>query len=48
LGGKIQRILPIAVPGLDEVARHLVIIQKIKPSPKQYPRRPGLPTRKPL
>ncbi len=47
LGGKMRQILPVAVPGLD-AERHLVIIQKTKPSPKPYPRRPGLPAKKPI
>jgi 16S rRNA (guanine527-N7)-methyltransferase len=47
LGGKVSKVLPVEVPGLD-AARHLVIIEKIKPTPKQYPRRPGLPAKKPL
>lgn len=47
LGGKISQILPIAVPGL-EAERHLVVIQKNKVTPLLYPRRPGLPTKKPI
>jgi 16S rRNA (guanine527-N7)-methyltransferase len=47
LGGKVGQILPVAVPGLA-AARHLIIIQKHKPTPIQYPRRPGLPARKPI
>lgn len=47
LGGKLKQTLPVAVPGL-EAARHLVMIEKIKPTPKQYPRQAGLPAKKPL
>jgi 16S rRNA (guanine527-N7)-methyltransferase len=47
LGGQIKQILPVAVPGLEAV-RHLVVIQKTGPSPKQYPRRAGRPAKKPL
>ncbi|GAB4451150.1 MAG: 16S rRNA (guanine(527)-N(7))-methyltransferase RsmG [Anaerolineae bacterium] len=47
LGGKVSQILPVTVPGLD-AERHLVVIQKIKPTPPQYPRRPGLPAKKPI
>jgi 16S rRNA (guanine527-N7)-methyltransferase len=47
LGGRVKQILPVTVPGL-EAARHLVVIKKIKPTPKQYPRRPGLPAQKPI
>jgi 16S rRNA (guanine527-N7)-methyltransferase len=47
LGGKVKQIIPVAVPAL-EAARHLVIIEKIKSTPKQYPRQAGLPAKKPL
>jgi 16S rRNA (guanine527-N7)-methyltransferase len=35
---------------LDEFndARYLVIIDKIYPTPSKYPRRPGLPRRRPI
>lgn len=47
LGGKVKQILPVTVPGLA-AQRHVIVIQKIKTTPKQYPRRPGLPAKKPL
>lgn len=47
LGGKIRQILPVAVPGLN-AERHLLVIDKHKPTPKQYPRRPGLPAKRPI
>ncbi len=47
LGGQVSQVLPVTVPGL-EAERHLVVIQKIKPTPPQYPRRPGLPAKKPI
>jgi 16S rRNA (guanine527-N7)-methyltransferase len=47
LGGKIDQILSIDVPGLD-AERHLIVVRKRKPTPKQYPRRPGLPAKKPI
>ncbi len=47
LGGKLARIMPVTVPGL-EAERHLVIIEKKRPTPPLYPRRPGLPAKKPL
>jgi 16S rRNA (guanine527-N7)-methyltransferase len=47
LGGKLDQIKKI---GLDEFndARYLVIIDKIYPTPGKYPRRPGLPRRRPI
>ncbi|MCK6625276.1 MAG: 16S rRNA (guanine(527)-N(7))-methyltransferase RsmG [Anaerolineae bacterium] len=47
LGGKVSQVLPVTVPGLD-AERHLVVLQKIKSTPPQYPRRPGLPAKKPI
>ncbi len=47
LGGRVCRVIPVEVAGLA-AARHLVVIQKIKPTPRPYPRRPGLPAKKPI
>ena len=47
LGGKIVQILPVSVPGLD-AERHLVVMRKFKSTPAQYPRRPGVPAKKPI
>lgn len=47
LGGRIREQKGIILPILYE-ERNLVIIEKIKPSPLEYPRRPGVPERKPL
>jgi 16S rRNA (guanine527-N7)-methyltransferase len=47
LGGKLDQIKKIE---LDEFkgARYLVIIDKIYSTPSKYPRRPGLPRRRPI
>ncbi|MGQ9502224.1 MAG: 16S rRNA (guanine(527)-N(7))-methyltransferase RsmG [Anaerolineae bacterium] len=47
LGGQLSRVQPVRVPGLDAV-RHLVIIDKVAATPARYPRRPGVPSRRPL
>lgn len=47
LGGQVSQILSVQVPNL-EAARHLAVIKKVAPTPKQYPRRVGLPAKKPL
>lgn len=47
LGGKVDQIWPVTVPGLA-AERHLVVIQKNRATPPQYPRRPGLPAKKPI
>lgn len=45
MGGKIQDIIEYTV---GEVKRKLIIIKKEKKTPEKYPRRPGIPEKKPL
>ena len=47
LGGKIGDAIPYELPGLEK-ARTLVVIDKIAPTPPNYPRRPGIPGKRPL
>ena len=47
LGGKIERIDKIVLPELN-LERNIVVISKIKQTPKQYPRKPGTPQKEPL
>jgi 16S rRNA (guanine527-N7)-methyltransferase len=47
LGGRVTRIQPVALPGVDEL-HHLVVIEKIAPTPAAYPRRVGVPHKQPL
>ncbi len=47
LGGQVAEVLPVAVPGL-EAARHLVVLEKVAATPPGYPRRPGIPAKRPL
>jgi 16S rRNA (guanine527-N7)-methyltransferase len=47
LGGELRRIVPVELPGLPE-DRSLVVIQKVSPTPDNYPRRPGIPSKRPL
>jgi len=46
LGGKISSVL--AAPSAARAAGTVVVIDKARPSSVQYPRRPGVPARKPL
>jgi len=47
LGGKLDLVIPISLPdGMGE--RTLIQIRKITPTPTKYPRRPGVPKKKPL
>ncbi|MCK6577830.1 MAG: 16S rRNA (guanine(527)-N(7))-methyltransferase RsmG [Anaerolineae bacterium] len=47
LGGRLRSIETFRLPGVEE-PHHLVIVEKTAPTPAIYPRRPGLPTQKPL
>jgi len=47
MGGVLREVRPVAVPGLEE-PRLLVVIEKVQPTPAQYPRRPGMPTKRPI
>ena len=46
LGGRVREIVPVQLPELEP--RHLIVIEKISATPKEYPRRAGMPERKPL
>ncbi len=47
LGGEIERVLPVTVPQLP-AARALVVLRKVQPTPARYPRKPGIPAKRPL
>lgn len=47
LGGVLQEMKKVDVLGLDE-ERYLVVIKKVSPTPETYPRRPGIPGKRPL
>jgi 16S rRNA (guanine527-N7)-methyltransferase len=47
LGGRLREVKTLRLPGLRE-ARSLVIIDKVQSTPSRYPRRPGVPKRRPL
>lgn len=46
LGGRLREVAPVQVPGLE--VRHLIVIDKVAPTPAAYPRRAGVPERKPI
>ncbi len=46
LGGRVREIAPVELPGLEP--RHLIVIEKIAATPARYPRRAGVPEKKPL
>lgn len=47
LGGRVDRLIPVELPGVVET-RYLVMINKIAETPEKYPRRAGMPSKKPL
>ena len=47
LGGQSREPLPVLLPGVPE-KRYLVVIEKVRPTPAIYPRRVGIPAKRPL
>ncbi len=47
LGGRVRRLVPVELRGLAET-RYLVLIDKVSATPDKYPRRPGMPNKRPL
>jgi 16S rRNA (guanine527-N7)-methyltransferase len=47
LGGRLRKLIPVTLPGVVE-ERYLVVIDKVAATPDAYPRRVGVPVKKPL
>ena len=47
LGGEVRQLVPVTLPGVVE-ERHLVVVDKVAATPPGYPRKPGIPGKKPL
>ena len=47
MGGKLQAVEAVKLKELDD-SRWLVIVNKVKSTPDAYPRRPGMPEKRPL
>ncbi len=47
MGGKLREIKPVELAGLDD-KRCLIIIDKERSTPPEYPRRPGRPAKRPI
>ena len=47
LGASVNDVRPVSLPGLDD-RRAVIYIRKERPTPAGYPRRPGIPEKKPL
>ena len=47
LGGRVEEVVPVDLDELGE-PRCLVVLSKVSPTPPAYPRRPGMPAKRPL
>lgn len=47
LGGKVEEVEKIILPD-TQIERNIIIIKKMANTPKQYPRRPGIPSKDPI
>ena len=47
LGGRLRQLIKVDLPGVAE-ERYLVVIDKVAATPANYPRRVGVPAKKPL
>jgi 16S rRNA (guanine527-N7)-methyltransferase len=47
LGGCTRQLLQVILPGVAD-ERFLVVVDKVAATPPQYPRKPGIPAKKPL
>lgn len=47
MGGKLEAIIPVKLPDVDD-ERYLVVLEKVKPTPADFPRRVGIPAKSPI
>ena len=47
LGGKLQQLIPVNLPGVAD-DRYLVLVEKVAATPPKYPRKAGIPMKTPL
>jgi 16S rRNA (guanine527-N7)-methyltransferase len=47
LGGHLRQVMPVTLPGVVE-ERYLVVVDKVATTPEKYPRRVGIPSKRPL
>jgi 16S rRNA (guanine527-N7)-methyltransferase len=47
LGGHLRQLLPVTLPGVAE-ERYLVVVDKVAATPNGYPRKVGVPAKRPL
>lgn len=47
LGGRVKKLVPVELPQVTET-HYLVIVEKVAATPPKYPRRAGMPSKRPL
>jgi len=47
LGGRLRQVIEVQLPTLGR-PRHLIVMEKVAPTPAKYPRRPGIPAKRPI
>lgn len=47
LGGHLRQLIPLTLPGVAE-ERYLIVVDKVAITPARYPRRTGIPAKRPL
>jgi len=47
LGGKLRQVVPVSLPGVVD-DRFLILVDKVAATPPTYPRKPGIPIKRPL
>jgi 16S rRNA (guanine527-N7)-methyltransferase len=47
LGGHLRRLVKITLPGVAD-ERYLIVVDKVAATPQKYPRRTGIPSKRPL
>jgi 16S rRNA (guanine527-N7)-methyltransferase len=47
LGGEVVQVTPVELPKVTET-RYLILVRKCAATPEKYPRRPGMPAKRPL
>lgn len=47
LGGKLKQLIPVSLPGIPD-ERYLILLEKSAATPPRYPRKAGMPMKRPL
>ena len=47
LGGKVEEVFSAQIPGTD-LSHKIIIVKKVRQTPRQYPRKAGIPAKMPL